>query len=76
MRDVPEGPDSQTPIERQGAARPIHESHPRRILRWTGRLLSGLLVILLAAALVGAVYQTLATQDDAKKYPRRAKWWT
>jgi pimeloyl-ACP methyl ester carboxylesterase len=41
----------------------------RRIIQWIGKALVGLIVALLALAVVGAIYQAIATERAARVYP-------
>jgi pimeloyl-ACP methyl ester carboxylesterase len=41
----------------------------RRIMRWTGKALLWLVVALLVLAVVGAIYQAIATERDERAYP-------
>ena len=41
----------------------------RRVLAWVGRVLIGLLVVLLILAVSGAIYQAIATARDARTFP-------
>jgi hypothetical protein len=45
----------------------------RRILRWTGKGLLWLVVALLILAIVGAIYQAIATELDERAYPPPGK---
>ena len=63
-------PPRQTEQESRGTrAKRGLESWIRRGLVW---LVGGLL----ALAVMGAIYQAIATQIDQSTYPRPAKWWT
>jgi pimeloyl-ACP methyl ester carboxylesterase len=42
---------------------------PKRIIRWTGKALLWLVVALLVLALIGAIYQAIATELDERAYP-------
>ena len=49
-------------------------SAPRRkgrVKRWIGRVLLGLLVLVITAAVVGACYQALGNRADARRFPQR-----
>ena len=49
---------------------PLQNQRPRnRFLVWIGRSLLGLLVALIALAVIGAVYQVIATVRDARAFP-------
>jgi hypothetical protein len=43
---------------------------------WIRRGLVWLVAGLLALAVIGVIYQVVATQIDQRTYPRPAKWWT
>jgi pimeloyl-ACP methyl ester carboxylesterase len=47
----------------------VSSSTARRILRWTGKALLWLVVALLVLAVVGAIYQAIATELDERAYP-------
>ena len=44
-------------------------STARRIMRWTGKALLWLVVALVVLAVVGAIYQAIATERDERAYP-------
>jgi pimeloyl-ACP methyl ester carboxylesterase len=51
-------------------------STPRRkgrVKRWIGRVLLGLLVLVITAAVVGACYQALGNRADARRFPQQGK---
>jgi hypothetical protein len=41
----------------------------RKVMRWTGRALLSLIAALLALAVVGAIYQAIATERAERAYP-------
>jgi pimeloyl-ACP methyl ester carboxylesterase len=47
----------------------VSTSTARRIMRWTGKALLWLVVALLVLAVVGAIYQAIATERDERAYP-------
>lgn len=47
----------------------MSSSTSRRIMRWTGKAIVWLVVALLVLAVVGAVYQTIATRRAERAYP-------
>ena len=47
----------------------MSSSTARRIMRWTGKALLWLVVALLVLAVVGAIYQAIATELDERAYP-------
>jgi hypothetical protein len=47
----------------------VSSSTAGRILRWTGKALLWLVVALLVLAVIGAIYQAIATQLDERAYP-------
>lgn len=52
------------------------EAAPRRsgrLKRWLGRGLLGLLVLVVLAAIVGAVYQILGNRADARRFPQQGR---
>src|SRR5262245_44969594 len=52
------------------AAAQLHPTRDiRRILRRAGRIGLGVLLVLLALSAIGATYQAVATQRDARAYP-------
>ena len=57
-----QNPDS-IPPQAPGRAR-----QSRAVLRWTRRILGGLLALLVVLALAGAIYQTVATEFDKRAY--------
>jgi pimeloyl-ACP methyl ester carboxylesterase len=46
----------------------VSRTTPKRILRWIGKALLWLVVVLLVLALVGAIYQAIATQRDQRAH--------
>src|SRR5580692_6500180 len=46
---------------------------PRRLKRWIGRGLIGLLVLVVLGAVVGASYQALGNRADARRFPQQGK---
>lgn len=46
---------------------------PRRLKRWLGRGLLGLLVLVVLAAAVGASYQAIENGADARRFPQQGK---
>jgi hypothetical protein len=52
-------------------------TQPRRGLgTWIRRGLVWMIAGVLALAVIGAVYQAVATEIDQRAYPLPAKWWT
>jgi pimeloyl-ACP methyl ester carboxylesterase len=51
----------------------VSSSTAGRILRWTGKALLWLVVALLVLAVIGAIYQAIATQLDERAYPPPGK---
>ena len=47
----------------------VSPSTSRRLLRWTGKALLWLVVVLLVLAVVGVIYQVIATQRAEQAYP-------
>ena len=47
----------------------VSGSTARKIVRWTGKALLWLIVALLALAVVGAIYQAIATGRAERAYP-------
>ncbi len=47
----------------------VSSSTARRIIRWTGKALLWLIVALLVLAVVGAIYQAIATERAERAYP-------
>jgi pimeloyl-ACP methyl ester carboxylesterase len=47
----------------------VSTSTARRIMRWTGKALLWLVVALVVLAVVGAIYQAIATERDERAYP-------
>jgi len=55
-------------------SRPYQNQRPRgRLLVWGGRVLIGLLTVLLTLAMLGAGYQAIATARDARTFPLPGK---
>jgi pimeloyl-ACP methyl ester carboxylesterase len=54
----------------RGIRKPTTASqHGYRVLRWFGRLLLGLVVLLVGLALIGASYEAIMAAGDATRYP-------
>jgi hypothetical protein len=49
--------------------RVVSSTTARRIMRWTGKALLGLIVALLVLTVVGAIYQAIATELAERAYP-------
>ena len=47
----------------------MSSSTARRIMRWTGKALLWLVIALLILALIGAIYQAIATELDERAFP-------
>ena len=51
----------------------MSSSIARRVIRWTGKVLLWAVVALLTLALIGAIYQAVATEIDQRTYPPPGK---
>src|SRR5690349_21028102 len=60
--------NTSTPIHSTGIASPAAR-RSRRILRWIGRALLGLLAFVLSLAALGAIYEAIMAAGDAARYP-------
>src|SRR3712207_6971469 len=47
----------------------VSTSAPRKLLRWTGKALLWLVIVVLVLAVVGAIYQAIATQRAEQAHP-------
>lgn len=49
------------------------DKSPKNILRWTGRVIGGLILLTLVLALAAATYEAIASARDKRKYPPPGK---